>query len=269
MRPYLIPRFAVLLLLLLALASRPALAQSEQQVMVDRATLTVQEIVLPPRAKDPRSMLRRARAVLVCPQIFRIGFILGGSGGGCVLSARDGGGSWSYPAFYGISSGSIGLQAGLQDSEFVMMILTDKGLNAVLDSQFKIGGDVSIAIADMGAGLEGSTTSAAGADIVAYSKTRGLFAGVSLQGSLLAVRSDWNRTYYGRDTGAREIVINMQGRNPGADPLREVLTRAAGAAPTPAAREVEPTATAPAPRGSVQQQTLAPPPQSLQLPKKQ
>ncbi len=255
-------------ILLLAFAARPAMAQSEQQVMVDRATLTVQEMILPPAAKDPRNMLRRARAVMICPQVLRIGFIFGGSGGACVLVARDGAGSWSYPGFYGIGSGSFGLQAGLQDSEFIMMILTDKGLNAVLDSQFKIGGDVSLAFADMGAGLEGSTTSAIGADIVAFSKTRGLFAGVSLTGSLLSVRSEWNRAYYGRDTGVREIVINMKGQNPGADPLREVLTRAAGPATAPAqTTEAEP-ATTSAPRAPVQQQSLAPP-QSLALPKKQ
>ena len=260
-----LPHFAALLLL--AFATRPAMAQSEQQVMVDRATLTVQEMLLPPSAKDPRSMLRRARAVIICPQVLRIGFILGGSGGACVLVARDGNGSWSYPSFYGMGSGSIGLQIGLQDAEFIMMILTEKGLNAVLDSQFKIGGDVSVALADMGGGLEGSTTSAVGADIVAFAKTRGLFAGVSLQGSLLSVRSDWNRAYYGSDTGAREIVMNMKGQNPGADPLREVLTRAAGASAAPVpATEAEP-ATTSAPRGSVQQQSLAPP-QSLALPKR-
>jgi lipid-binding SYLF domain-containing protein len=263
-------KLAFAALLLLPLAVHPARAQSEQQVLVDRATLTVQEIVLPADAKDPKSMLRKARAAMICPQVLRISFFLGGAGGACVLVARDGNGSWSYPAFYGMGSGSVGLQIGLQDSAFVMMILTDKGLNAVLDSQFKIGGDVSIAIADMGAGLEGSTTSAVGADIVAFSKTRGLFAGVSLQGSLLSVRSDWNRAYYGADTGAREIVINMQGRNPGADPLREVLTRAAAGAP--GAGEMapsEPTGTLAAPRAPVQQQNLtAPPPQTLQLPKK-
>ena len=264
---------------LLVLAAQPAAAQSEQQALVDRATLAVQEIVGPSDARDQKNMLRKARAVMICPRVFKISFFLGGEGGGCVLAARDGSGSWSYPAFYGMTSGSLGLQIGIQDSEFMMMVLTDKGLQAVLDSQFKFGGDVSIALADMGAGVEGSTTAAIGADIVAYSKTRGLFAGVSLQGSLMNVRSEWNTAYYGQPLAATDIVIRMQGSNQGADPLRDILTRVAANAPAvalPPPTPIQPMApTSPAPaRGPVQQQTLAPPtatgaPQTLQLPKKQ
>ncbi len=266
---------AALLVLAQPVLTRPALAQSEQQALVDRATLAVQEIVGPADAKDPKSQLRQARAVLICPRVFKVSFFLGGEGGGCVLVARDGAGSWSYPSFYGITSGSLGLQIGVQDSEFMMMVLTEKGLNAVLDSQFKLGGDVSIAVADLGAGLEGSTTAAVGADIVAFSKTRGLFAGVSLQGSLMSVRSDWNQAYYGKPMGSREIVIGMQGVNHGADPLREVLTRVAGAPAgqpmSQPAGQPEPLAPLPAKQGAVQQQNLPPPnaaPQTLQLPKK-
>jgi lipid-binding SYLF domain-containing protein len=264
---------AIATLALLAVTIRPAAAQSEQQVLVDRATLAVEELTTGDNSSDPRTMLRKARAVMVCPRIFRAGFFIGGSGGGCVLVARDGSGSWSYPAFYSMASGSLGLQIGIQDSEFMMMILTDRGLSAVLDSQFKFGGDANIAIADMGAGVEGSTTAAAGADIVAFSKTRGLFAGAALQGSLMSIKSDWNRVYYGQDLSARQIVLNMQGRNQGADPLREVLTRSADSRvslPThtpeslPQLTPTQPAA--PSPRGSVQQQNLAPPPQTLQLP---
>jgi lipid-binding SYLF domain-containing protein len=275
---------SALLALAAPLAARPAAAQSEQQALVDRATLAVQEIVGPADARDQKSQLRQARAVMVCPRVFKVSFFLGGEGGGCVLVARDGGGSWSYPSFYGMTSGSLGLQVGIQDSEFIMMILTEKGLHAVLDSQFKLGGDVSIAIADMGAGVEGSTTAAVGADIVAFSKTRGLFAGASLQGSLMSVRSDWNKAYYGQDLAARNIVIGMQGTNQGADPLREVLTRVAaapaGLAPPQPVGTPEKLAplSAPPERGQVQQQNLAPPgpapaptgaPQTLQLPKRQ
>lgn len=275
---------AALLALASPLMARPAAAQSEQQALVDRATLTVQEIVGPADAKDQKSQLRQARAVMVCPRVFKIGFFIGGEGGGCVLVARDGGGSWSYPAFYGMTTGSFGLQIGIQDSEFVMMILTEKGLHAVLDSQFKLGGDVSIALADLGAGVEGATTAAVGADIVAFSKTRGLFAGASLEGSLMSARSDWNKIYYGQELGARSIVIGMQGINHGADPLRQVLTRTAGAAPPPPAGTAEQPGgmIAPGAPEPVQRQDLAQPPsagaaqspatgapQSLQLPKRQ
>src|ERR1700759_4062919 len=154
-----------------------------QQTLVDRATLTVQDMMTQTVSKDPQSLLRRAKAVMVCPRIFKAGFFFGGEGGDCVMLARAGNGTWSYPAFYGIGSGSFGLQIGIQDAELVMMIMTEKGLRAILDSQFKLGADASLAIATIGAGIQGSTTGALGADIVAFSQGRGLYRGISLEGS--------------------------------------------------------------------------------------
>jgi SH3 domain-containing YSC84-like protein 1 len=176
-------------------------------------------------SQDPRIMLQRARAVMVCPRVFKAGFILGGSGGDCVLLARAGNGTWSYPAFYGLGSGSVGFQIGIQDSAILMMIETGRGLNAVMDSQFKLGGDVSVAIATVGGGVGGATTAAAGPDIVVYAESRGLFGGVSVEVSIMSLRSDWNTAYYGQPYSARQIVEQMAAANRGADPLREVLTR--------------------------------------------
>jgi lipid-binding SYLF domain-containing protein len=207
-------------------AAAPARAQQEEQTLVDRATLAVQEMLSSDEgAREPASLLRRARGVLICPRVFRAGFILGGEGGSCVLVGRDGAGSWSSPAFYGMGSGSFGLQIGVQDAMVLMLIMSDRAMNAVMDSQFKFGADASIAIATVGAGLQGSTTSAVGADIVAFARSRGLFAGISLSGSLLSYRPESARAYYGRDLSARQIVVSMEAHNPGADPLRGVLMR--------------------------------------------
>ena len=216
-----------ILLALLALSPVAARAQTEQQTLVDRATLTVQDMFGPENANDQRSMLQRAKGALICPRIFKAGFILGGQGGDCVLVSRGAGG-WSAPAFYTVGSGSIGLQIGVQDSELVFLVLTERGFQAILDSQFKIGADASIAVATIGAGLEGDTTTALRADIVAFAKSRGLFAGVSLQGSIISSKSDWNQSYYGRSLAATQIVNQGAGNNPGAAPLREVLTRYSG-----------------------------------------
>ena len=172
-------------------------------------------------------MLVRAKGALICPRIFKAGFFFGGQGGDCVLISRGPGG-WSSPAFYTVGSGSFGLQIGVQDSELVFLILTGRGLQAVLDSQFKIGADASIAIATLGAGLEGDTTAALRADIVAFSKNRGLFVGISLQGSIISSDSGWNQTYYGQPLAAQQIVMQGAGNNPGAAPLREMLARFAG-----------------------------------------
>ncbi|NKC31870.1 lipid-binding SYLF domain-containing protein [Falsiroseomonas selenitidurans] len=204
----------------------PAAAQQEQQALVDRATLTVQELMSTgDHTGDAVAFLQRARAVMICPRVFRASFILGGEGGSCVLVGRDGAGSWSSPAFYGLGSGSFGLQVGVQDSMVAMMIMTDRGLQAVMDSQFKIGADASLTLATIGGGIEGSTTAAAGADIVAIAKSRGLFAGISLSGSILAYRPDSATAYYGRGYGARQIVVAMEAHNPGSDPLRAMLLR--------------------------------------------
>jgi lipid-binding SYLF domain-containing protein len=250
-------------------APRPAHAQGDEQTLVDRATLAVQEMVNQSLSEDPRIMLQRARAVMICPRVFKAGFILGGEGGACALLARAGNGTWSYPAFYGMGSGSVGFQIGIQDSQFVMLIMTERGLHAILDSQFKLGADASLAIATIGAGVQGSTTGALGADIIAFSQSRGLYGGISIEGSLMGARSEWNRAYYGRDLATRQIVIDMQASNPGADPLREVLTRygaaetqQAVAPPPPSYQPPPPAAGAPTPlqpRGPVQQQNLPPP----------
>jgi SH3 domain-containing YSC84-like protein 1 len=197
----------------------------EQQTLVDRATLTVQEMMTQTVSDDPRDLLRRAKAVMVCPRIFKAGFFFGGEGGNCVLLARAGNGTWSYPAFYTIGSGSFGFQFGIEDNQLLMLIMTQHGLNAVLDSQIKLGANAGIAVATLGAGVQGSTTAAVGADIVAFDASRGLFGGVALEGSVMSTQSDWNQSYYGQPYAARQLVMQMQGGNPGADPLRDVLTR--------------------------------------------
>jgi lipid-binding SYLF domain-containing protein len=265
----------------LALLPARAHAQSDQQQLVDRSTLALQDLLGTSDSANALGMLRKARAVMICPRVFKAGFFLGGEGGGCVLSARGGGGSWSYPAFYGMGSGSIGLQIGIQDAQFVMMIMTQKGLDAVMDTQFKLGGDASIAVATFGGGVQGDTTTSLGADIVAFTIARGLYGGLSIQGSMMTTRTEWNQAYYGQPLAARQIVVQMQANNQGADPLREVLTRygnpdapaqAAAVMPPPppygagqggaaAPYGAAPVQLTPPPGsgGAIQQQTLAPP----------
>lgn len=238
------------------------------QSLVDRSALTVQEILSTENDRlDAASVLRRARGAVVCPQSFRAAFFAGGSGGNCVLVGRDAAGSWSSPAFYAVGSGSLGFQAGIQDSQTLLLLMNDRALNAVIDRQFKFGADASLAIAHLGGSVEGATTTALGADILSFSRSRGLFAGLALEGSVLNPMPDWNAAYYGREVGAREIVISMSAHNPGADPLRAALMRfgaqaAPAAAPAPAVQPVASPAGNAAPRGSVGRTPLPPPPPS-------
>ena len=124
-----------------------------------------------------------------------------------------------------MGGGSFGLQAGIQDAEIVMMILTDNGLRAVMDSQFRIGASASVAFVTLGGGVEGATALALNADIVAWARTRGLFAGISLQGSVMSSDSAGDEAYYGQPVGPIDIVRAMRVNNPGADPLRAALMR--------------------------------------------
>jgi lipid-binding SYLF domain-containing protein len=206
-------------------ACSPTSTQTEQQSLIDRATLTVQDMMTQNVSQDPKTLLRKAKAVFVCPRIFKAGFFFGGEGGSCVLLARAGNGTWSYPAFYSIGSGSFGFQFGIEDNQLLMLIMTEKGLNAVLDSQIKLGANAGVAIATIGAGIQGSTTTAVGADIVAFSASRGLFGGVALEGSLMSSDSHADQSYYGQPLATRQLVMQMQGSNPGADPMRDLLTR--------------------------------------------
>jgi lipid-binding SYLF domain-containing protein len=237
----------------------------EEQALVDRATLSVQEILGEGNDRlNAVRMLRRARAAMICPRIFRAGFFFGGEGGGCVLVGRDAAGSWSSPAFYKLGSGSFGLQAGIQDLQILLLIMNDRALTAVLDSQLKLGADASLAFATFGGSASAATTAAVGADIVAFARARGLFAGLTLEGSLLSARSEWNRSYYRQEIGPREIVVAMRAHNPGADPLRAALMRfggTPGAAAAPAAGAEHPSGAVPGQAlgsGPVQRSTLPP-----------
>jgi lipid-binding SYLF domain-containing protein len=220
-------RLAAVALAVLALAGCQT-GSGDEQTLVDRAALTVQEIVTQKVSDNPRTMLGRAKGVMICPRVFKAGFFFGGEGGSCVLLARSGNGTWSYPTFYDIASGSFGFQFGVQDSQLILLIMTNRGLNAVMDSQVRLGANVSVAVASVGAGVQGATTAAVGADILAFAEARGLFGGVSLDGGVMSARTDMNQSYYGQPLAPRQIVLQMQGSNPGADPLREVLTRYGG-----------------------------------------
>jgi lipid-binding SYLF domain-containing protein len=257
---------ALMTIIVLALSACSVAGPGEQQALVDRATLAVQDMMTQDVSDGPRNLLRDAKAVMVCPRIFKAGFFFGGEGGNCVLLARAGNGTWSYPAFYTIGSGSFGFQFGIEDNQLFMLVMTNRGLNAVLDSQIKLGANAGVAVATIGAGVQGSTTAAVGADIVAFAASRGLFGGVALEGSVMSSDSAADQAYYRQPIGSRQLVKQMQGANPGADPIRELLTRYGSryaASPPPVSPQAQPGYAPPyppyQPRGYAPQQSPPPP----------
>lgn len=240
---------------------------SAPQALVDRSALTVQEILTEENDRlDAVSILRRARGALICPRTFSAAFFAGGEGGDCVLVGRDAAGSWSSPAFFAVGSGSFGLQAGIRDSQTLLLLMSERAMSAVINNNFRFGADASLAVAHVGGSVEAATTTNLGADILAFSRSRGLFAGLSLEGTVMDPRPDWNAAYYGREVTPRDIVINMAAHNPGADPLRAALMRFGGqpAAALPPPVAAEPPSPAAAPyrpsRVNVGRTPLPPPP---------
>jgi len=201
-------------------------AATEQEELIHDAVVTMDKLDKQPEIQQNlQSLMRRAKAVLIFPQILKGAFFIGGSGGSGVLLARNANGAWSDPAFYTIGAVSIGLQIGGQASSSVIVIMTEKGLNAVLDQQVKLGADVAASAGPVGTGVGASTGLATNADMYTYSTSQGLFIGGSLEGAVIARRQDYNTAFYGPAANPRDIVVMQRFSNPQADPLRQTLAR--------------------------------------------
>lgn len=204
-----------------------ALAQAgvDQQQTINKALGTVERLRTKQNFKsDFEADLANARAVLVVPDLYKAGFIIGGQFGNGVFLARQEGKGFSYPAFYTLSGGSLGLQLGAEDVSIVFLVMTDAGLNALMQNKFKIGAEAQVAIAVVGGGAEGNTTTAGGVDIKAYALGAiGLYGSLSLEGAVIQPRNSWNEAYYGKPVAARDVLLNNAATNPEADRLRDFL----------------------------------------------
>ncbi len=188
--------------------SAPAFAQ-EQQALVLSARTTFSDFERDPDMTWVRDHIGRAQAVLIAPEIVKAGWIFGGSGGRAVLYARDADGRWVGPAFYNIGAASVGFQAGLSVSQTVTLVMTRKGLDTLLANSLKLGGDASVAAGPVGAGANSDIT----ADFVAFSRSKGLYGGLNLEGSVIGPANDWNSAYYGRPVLPTDILVRADVRN--------------------------------------------------------
>ncbi|HEV7544184.1 MAG: hypothetical protein QOE02_3634 [Rhodospirillaceae bacterium] len=207
------------------LSAMPARADARRQSLVDSCLESARKVLDGKDFPDAAKNMTNAKGVLIVPELVQGGFFIGAAGGRGTLMARNGAKDWSPPAFYGMGSGSFGLQIGAKVSEMLFIIRTDKGLAAILDHKFKFGAEGGVTLVAVGIGLEGASTSAMGADIVAFGNSAGLFAGVSLEGSYLDADSDWNALYYGPGATTKAIVLDRRFSNPGAEPIRQYFTK--------------------------------------------
>jgi lipid-binding SYLF domain-containing protein len=200
----------------------------EAQVLVDKSKSTLTELMNDSNFSWLHSYIKSAHGVLIFPQVLKGGFFLGGSGGTGVLMVRNREtGSWSEPAFYTLGSVTFGLQIGGEAAEVVMLAMNRKGIDTLLSSTAKLGGDVSVAIGPIGGGAKGSVAvPAVTADFISFARSKGLYAGLNLEGSVLAVRDSLNEAYYGKAVSPRDIIIKRDVRNQGAAALRAALEKA-------------------------------------------
>ena len=211
--------------------SDPSRAQAlEASALVERARLTVEQFAVDPQFGDDfRGLARRSKGIFVAPHVLRGAFIVGAAGGNALLVARDSRtGTWNGPAFYSIGGLSLGLQAGADASEVVLLAMTDRGVTALLSRSMKLGGEVSVAVGPTGSGASVATMNLS-ADILSYSRAKGLYAGVSLQGAVVTTSDATNRAYYGRDVAPVDILIRGETSNPDAAALQTAVEKVASA----------------------------------------
>ena len=211
-------------------SGKPPMSSAEPDKLVSDAQVTLSNFVRDPDQTWIQDNLDRAKAILIAPQIVKAGFIFGGSGGRAVLVVRAAGPHpavavpWTGPAFYNLATASVGFQAGVEVSEVIIVVMTDKGLNSLLSSSFKIGGDASIAAGPVGAGAKSTVT----ADLVAFSRAKGVYGGLNLDGTVVSVNGDWNDAYYGgKNLLPPDILIRKTVVSPKSAPLLTAVARAA------------------------------------------
>jgi SH3 domain-containing YSC84-like protein 1 len=221
---------AVAVTMTLLLGATPARADDAQDArqIVEKAKLTVEEFQRDPNMGGFREHAKKAKGMLILPQMLRGAFIVGASGGTGVLVARDEkAGQWRGPAFHTLGGASFGFQAGADAAEVIILAMTERGVTKLLSPQAKLGADISVAAGPVGAGVAAGTAGLS-ADLISYSMAKGLYGGFSVDGSVAGVRTALNQAYYGKPVTPSDILMTGAVKNPQADPLIGAVTKLAG-----------------------------------------
>ena len=208
---------SLMLALAMVLGAQPGMAQPEKQTdsakeptkdqasQSEKAAKVFTEIMNTPEKGIPQAILDKAECIAVFPNVIKAGFIIGGRGGRGVASCRTETG-WSAPAYFNLGGGSFGAQIGAQATDFVMLFMNKDGLNSLLTSKFTLGGDASVAAGPVGREAGASTDIKFNAQILSYSRSKGLFAGLELKGVAITLDKDDMRDAYGNNITAKEVL---------------------------------------------------------------
>jgi lipid-binding SYLF domain-containing protein len=181
---------------------------NDQQVLVDQAQIVLSEFQKAPEMGWFRDTLPKAKGVLIVPSLVKAGLIFGGSGGSGVYFAIDQTtGECRGPAFYGMGSVTFGLQIGAEKAEVVILAMTDEAVKSMLSPQFKLGADASVAAGPVGIGAAGQASPLPAAAFLAFSRAKGAFAGLTIEGAIVASKGEYNAAYYGSPVTATDILV--------------------------------------------------------------
>jgi lipid-binding SYLF domain-containing protein len=211
--------------------SLPLLAQKKEQERLEESGTVLKEILNIPDG-IPKNIIAKAECVVVFPSVKKFAIGIGGSYGRGVITCRRGAahnGPWSAPAMMALEGGNIGFQLGGEATDFVLLVMNDKGADSVLTSKVKLGADAAAAAGPKGRDAAAATDIVMTAEILSYSRSKGLFAGISLEGSTLRSDGGANKNLYGRDLNAKEIV--KEGKVGAPASARTLLAALQGAAP--------------------------------------
>ncbi len=206
--PHPIPSLRATLLacaLAVATVAAPATAGPREDAQAANAVRVLTDIQAIPESAIPDKLLDEARAIVVVPDTIKAGLVIGGRRGRGLMSVKAPDGTWSNPSFVTLTGGSIGLQAGVQSADVVLAFRSDRGLESIVNGKFTLGADAAVAAGPMGRNASTATDGELKAEIWSWSRARGLFAGVALDGAVLSIDDDANEAVYGRDTTPRMI----------------------------------------------------------------
>jgi SH3 domain-containing YSC84-like protein 1 len=194
------------------MATAPLFAANKEQKRLENAGVVMHEVMNMPEG-IPRDVLDKAECVIVFPSLLKAAFVVGASYGRGAMVCRKGAdfrGPWGAPAMYALEGGSVGFQIGGQATDLVLLIMNNRGASSILESKVKLGGDASVAAGPVGRDAAANTDAYMRAEVLSYSRSRGLFAGVSLEGSTLRPDDDATADVYGRKLTAKQIVLGNE-----------------------------------------------------------
>src|SRR5450755_2348232 len=198
----------VLLVVLMLVCALPMVGQKKENERINESAIVIKEILGMPDG-IPKDLLDKADCIVIYPSVKKAAFVVGGSYGRGLITCRKGmdfSGSWGTPAMFALEGGSFGFQIGAQATDFVLLVMNESGAKSVMSSKVKLGADASVAAGPVGRAASAETDIVMKAEILSYSRSKGLFAGVSLEGSTMRSDDGANKALYGKELSAKEIA---------------------------------------------------------------